>query len=322
MESKAVTFSPFYGIKFISEPNYYSDKLFVLFQRPATENQLKFFDYFKNNIKQKTRTGMLIELDDDLFDIPKWNMAYDYYNKNRKHCIEMIKKADGVSVSTEFLARKVRKYNKNVVVNLNHLPKFIWGGSEPKIRNIHNKKPRIFWGGSANHFALQNSGLSGGDFGDELINFIKKTTDVYQWVFLGAIPNELYDAKDKIEIHKWKTPLHYPNYLKNLNIDVGIAPLFDHDFNKSKSFIKALEYVAMGIPAVYSDIEPYKDMSYKAKTDDEMISLIEKLVSDPSLRYDVYSSDYKAVESHLFWEENNNIEKYVNNMLSFFNFKL
>jgi len=52
-------------------------------------------------------------------------MAADYYNKNRKYSLDMIKRCHGVTASTEHLATKLRKYNKNVKVNLNHLPKFM-----------------------------------------------------------------------------------------------------------------------------------------------------------------------------------------------------
>jgi hypothetical protein len=31
----------------------------------------------------------------------------------------------------------------------------------------------------------------GGDFGNKLLNFIRKTTDKYDWIFMGAIPEEL-----------------------------------------------------------------------------------------------------------------------------------
>jgi glycosyltransferase involved in cell wall biosynthesis len=41
--------------------------------------------------------------------------------------------------------------------------------------------------------------------------------------------------------------------------DIGIAPLKDTEFNESKSYIKALEYAAVGIPCVVSKVGPYRD---------------------------------------------------------------
>jgi len=42
-------------------------------------------------------------------------------------------------------------------------------------------------------------------------------------------------------------------------LDVAIAPLALHDFNRCKSPIKLLEYGALGIPVICTDIEPYRE---------------------------------------------------------------
>lgn len=309
-----------HGMKYIIDKNFYNDKLFVTFQRSATENQLQFMEYFIKNIQSETKTAIIYEIDDDLIDVPEWNMAHDYYKNNRKFSTSMIKKSNGITTSTEYLAKKMRKYNKNVVVNLNHLPKFIWG-EIPWPKNI-NDKPRMFWGGSANHFALANSGKIGGDIGKDLIKYIKTTINDYQWVFLGAIPNELDDVKDKIEFHKWQSPLHYPNYLKSLNIDIGIAPLMDCEFNKSKSNIKSLEYTAAGIPGVYSNIEPYSNLTMTAETDEYFIDCIESMVDNDNKRNYVFERDHNILKDQIFWEDNNNIEKYIDNHLKLFNMQI
>ncbi|MFW6311524.1 MAG: hypothetical protein ACOC1K_04740 [Nanoarchaeota archaeon] len=72
--------------------------------------------------------------------------------------------------------------------------------------------------------------------------------------------------------------------MKSLNIDIGLAPLLDHDFNNSKSNIKALEYTAAGIPGIYSKMKPYENMKNSFKTDGEIIDMIEKLSSNDDLR--------------------------------------
>jgi len=319
-DNKNIRLNPSYGLQYINSIDFYKNKLFVTFQRSATESQLQFMKHFSDNIKEKTKTAIVYELDDDLIDVPDWNMAADYYNNNRKFSLEMIKRADGVTTSTEYLAKKLRKYNKNVVVNLNHLPKFMWG-EIPWPKKI-GEKTRIFWGGSANHFALAGSGKSGGDIGKDLLKYIKTTINDYQWVFLGAIPNELDDIKDKIEFHKWQSIFNYPMYLKSLNIDIGIAPLMNCEFNKGKSNIKALEYTAAGIPGVYSNIEPYSNLTMTAETDEYFIDCIESMVNSDNRRNYVFEKDYNTLKDQIFWEDNNNIEKYVDNHLKLFNMQI
>ena len=93
------------------------------------------------------------------------------------------------------------------------------------------------WWGSANHFALPGSGKEGGDFGSDLLEYMRKTTDKYEWTFGGAVPNELKDLVDKGEMTRipWQKVLDYPSYLKSLKPDLGVIPLEINEFNKSKS---------------------------------------------------------------------------------------
>lgn len=315
-----IKFFPSYGMKYILDPSFYKDKLYVVFQRSATDQQKQLFDYFKTHITPKTGTRVVYEIDDDLINIPQWNMASDYYSKNREHAMYMIKNADGITVSTDHLKKVLIKYNSNIVVNQNHLPKFIWG-DVPEITEMPDR-PKILWMGSSNHFAIKSSGLKGGDFGEGLLNYIKETLDIYEWCFIGALPNELAEAKDKISWYSWQNILSYPHFIKSLNADIGIAPLYDHKFNRSKSNLKAMEYVASGIPGIYTDIIPYQGLKNTCSTDDEFISKIEEMVHSDDLRKETQEHDYQVLHEGLFWEENQNIRKYINNNLSLFKMRL
>ena len=182
------------------------------------------------------------------------------------------------------------------------------------------EKIKIFWGGSQNHFSMSKVtvGVKGGDFGDELQKFIRKTADTYEWHFMGALPEELNDIKNKVKYHTWENIFEYPKKMKSIEPDICIAPLFINDFNSCKSNIKCLEYNACGAVGVYSDIAPYKFMSHTAKNDEEMIAHIEKLAGDINLRSSSYRKDFTRVKRQLWWEEDNNIEKYINSYLNLF----
>ena len=47
-------------------------------------------------------------------------------------------------------------------------------------------------------------------------------------------------------------------FLREPRWDVGVTPLVDTYFNQVKSNIKLLDYAALGLPIVASDVEPYK----------------------------------------------------------------
>jgi hypothetical protein len=51
---------------------------------------------------------------------------------------------------------------------------------------------------------IQGDKVKGGDFGVELLDFIRKTADTYEWHIMGAIPQELADLKNKIRFYPWE----------------------------------------------------------------------------------------------------------------------
>jgi spore maturation protein CgeB len=53
-----------------------------------------------------------------------------------------------------------------------------------------------------------------------------------------------------------------------------------------------------------------------AETEEYMIDCIERLASDIDLRKKVWEKDYETVKTQLFWEEHQNVKKYVNSYLS------
>lgn len=311
---------------YVSDVKFYQNVSFVQFQRSATEDHLQIFAHYKDKIQKVVKTPVIYEIDDMLINIPSWNFASDYYNKNEKYVKQMMRWADGMICSTDMLKEVYSEFNERIEVIPNHLPKFIWGEIyEKHLYGPREKRPRIFWGGSQNHFALKKmakEGIKGGDFGDGLLNFIRKTTDKYDWVFMGAMAQELNDIKNKITFVPWAPVFNYPAVMKGIEPDICIAPLEDSKFNSCKSNIKMLEFAACGAPGVYSDVHPYKKARLKAKTDEEMISHIELLAGDVSQRAKTYKKDSVAVGGQLWWEEGNNLKHYLNTYLKLFGKRL
>jgi len=317
-----------YNSTFINDIRFYKNLTWVQFQRAYTEAHLKTIKHYTVNVSKVTKTPILYEIDDLLFDIPKWNYAAGHYNKNADTVKKILDLVRGVTCSTEKLKEAYSEYNDNIVVIPNHLVKSIWGDIKVKHENEPNeKKPRILYFGSSNHFStsqLVKGGIRGGDFSPELIEFIKKTVTKYQWIIAGGFPEELklLISHGVIEYHPWQPILYIPNYLKQIDADIGIAPLEQNNFNECKSNIKALEYSALGIPAVYTNIEPYKDMKCTCDTTSYMIDRIESLAASVDIRKQVYNDQYEVVKDQLFWEENGNIKKYINAYLSLFGKKM
>jgi len=322
--NKDVTCHSTFLMNYVSDAEWYSQFTFCQFQRSATEQHLQLIQHFKNVIQKRHPTiPCIYEIDDMLFDIPKWNYASLYYNQAEDLIKKIMSECDAMITSTAKLKEFYTPYCKKISVIPNHLPKFIWGDIRPAHQYFDEKKKiKILWGGSQNHFAMKEvvgEENSGGDFGKELLNFIRKTVDTYEWHFIGALPEEFQDIKTKLHFHPWKRVFNYPMTLKDIQPDICIAPLENLKFNQGKSNIKCLEYNAGGAAAVYSDVTPYKFMTLKAKEDGYMISHIEKLANDIDFRARTFKRDYDRVKSQLWWEENNNLKRYINTYLGLFN---
>jgi hypothetical protein len=196
---KGYRFYAFYSQQFNNDKIFYSHFSVVIFQRAATLSHYRLIRYFMDNIRSQSKTPVVYEIDDLLMGIPEWNFANDFYKETEDNIKKLMSMVDGISVSTERLKQVYSPYNNNIVVIPNHLPKFLWGDiPEWEWPDIHKLKlnPRILYSGSQNHFATQrltDKNIQGGDFGDKLLKFIRKTTDKYQWVLLGGLPKELED---------------------------------------------------------------------------------------------------------------------------------
>lgn len=76
------------------------------------------------------------------------------------------------------------------------------------------------------------------------------------------------------------------------DFDIGIAPLLDTEFSRSKSPVKCLEYAARGIPVVANDAEPYRNFVKDGVTgylipqgrDDLWLKRLTELANDEDMR--------------------------------------
>ncbi len=326
IREKDLQFNTQYASSYIGDVNYYKSFTFVQFQRSATDQHVKLYKHYKSNIQSKFKIPLIYEIDDLLIDIPEWNYASPYYKSQEENVKWLMENSDGIITSTPRLKEIYGQYNKKIEVIPNHLPKFIWQDIYPAHDYYkEGEKVKILWAGSQNHFAMPEiigDEIKGGDFGKELIDYIKKTVDLHDWILMGAMPEELREVKSKITFHPWENIFNYPRKLKSIEPDICIAPLEDNVFNSCKSNIKSLEYTALGCPGVYSDVLPYKAMTLRCKTDVEFIHYIEKLAVDTDFRAKVWRKDHSRISSQLYWEENNNLKKYANTYLGMFGQKL
>jgi len=127
------------------------------------------------------------------------------------------------------------------------------------------------------------------------------------------------------KLDKWTDSIISIEYNKKDVYDVEVCDnhsYISNGFDNHNSNIKQLEIVACGAVGVYSDITPYKNCSLRAKNEESMISHIEKLAGDIDYRSKIYNKDYNTSIGQLWWEENDNLKKYVDSYLKLFGNRL
>lgn len=201
---------------------------------------------------------IVIEHDDDLTNIRDDNPAITHADSNwpanwtqtwRPAMHEALGFADLVTCTNEYLATQLRQYSDNVAVLPNYTDAALLDVDAP------TREPwealRVGWGGSPTHdkdWAATTSDIAHG--------LRKINADL---VMIGADYRELLRYnRNRVIYRSWEQDIG--KYFQNLtDIHVGLAPLADDHFNRSKSYVKALEYASLGIPCIASDVGPYRD---------------------------------------------------------------
>lgn len=219
---------------------------------------------------------LVYELDDDPFAIEQHNPAFVAYGNavsqdSITHCIQV---ASLVTASTEPLAERMSKINPNVVVLRNRIDESMLEIERPK-----RDKLTIGWAGGASHTEDLKICAHG----------LRKTLDHNPDVeahFIGPDFTPLIRRPMRHTPWAEKTT----DYYKLLDFDIGLAPLAPTVFAEAKSYIKALEYAALGIPVIASDVAPYRDFvidgvtGWLVRRDHEWAVRLREMVNDEAMR--------------------------------------
>lgn len=302
------------------DPRWYVHTKAVRIQRQATSHQLTFVRFLKE-VQQQVGFKLIYEIDDLVFseDIPEYNKFKPAFTNPeiRKNILEIMNLCDEITVTCPFMKEYYMEKtgHKNITVIPNFPPKF-WLGNFYDTKSIsenydqYSKKPRILYAGSGAHFDVENRVGQDDDF-SHVIKAIYDTVNEFQWVFLGAYPLPLRDLvqSGKIEFHQWSSLYNYGEKIKNLKVNMMVAPLKDNNFNKSKSDLKLIEANAFGIPIACQDLCTYEDAPFKFKTGDEMIKVCRDVLSKKG-RYMNLSSKARSAANTRWLENPENLDCY------------
>lgn len=227
---------------------------------------------------------LIYEIDDDLFHVdPSSTSAYQFFGNPaiQSNIRKSARLATRVITSTEPLAEIMRDFNDDVVVRPNTIPSWLLN-EQPFRRREKENSVTIGWGGSPTHHM---------DF-EEVGNHLRRTLERHPNVEFHAIGTNYASwmkiPQDRCRFTPWITDV--PSFFRAIDYDIGIAPLKNHVFNRSKSHIKALECAALGIPVIASNVEPYRNFvqhgvtGFLVNSDHEWGSYLRELINDKPMR--------------------------------------
>lgn len=264
----------------------------------------------KENIK------IVYDIDDATDLVDKTNYYYRNFNKETSEKIDkLLNDADIVTTTTEKMKEYLsKKTDKPIIIYPNCLDYDDW-----QIRKGKQDRLRIGFSGSMSHIP------------DLLVVLpaIAKLQKKYDFDFIiqgmGYEPYNTYfefiqkgstpELKDKLiemdsylkdinfEWIRWVDSKIHPILLRELNLDIGICPLDDREFNLYKSAVKFYEYSAVGTLTIVQDMLPYSEEPCILTKDWE--TTLEEYILNEEKRKEETTKQYEWVKS------NRNVKDYV-----------
>lgn len=195
---------------------------------------------------------LLYDLDDDLLHIPPDHPEAAVLRPRARLVARMLRHADTIWVSTDQLRHSLGAAGRTAVVVPNGLDERLW--TAPPAR-ISRGKVRILYMGTATHEA---------DFA-----LVAPALARLAAAFAGRVRIDLIGVTAQDDLPGWINRVvppaaaspSYPRFVAWMigqSWDIGIAPLADSGFNRCKSAIKTLDYAAIGMAVLASDVPAYR----------------------------------------------------------------
>tara|TARA_B100000745_G_scaffold300393_3_gene254199 strand:+ start:1755 stop:2801 length:1047 start_codon:yes stop_codon:yes gene_type:complete len=264
-------------------------------------------------VLRKYQIPYVYEMDDDLFNVPTWNPAHGFYSARKGIVKDFLRSARGVTVTTSHLQRLVQSCNRNAQVLPNcidpprthiatplspllpNMTRITMSQYQERIRN----KVVIGWAGSPTH--RQDLRL--------VIPALKRIAQEYRRrvhiVMGGATLRELVKLMpaDILTLLEMVPAHQYPGLVRSAQWDIGLAPVTSHMFNRSKSNLKVIEYMASGCVPVASESLTYsptlkgQGAGILCTTDEEWYQAMSSLIEGSKVRKAFHRAGKALVES-------------------------
>lgn len=261
------------------------------------------------------RPKLVYELDDDLLNVPEsFGPVHTTYAdpQRRANIVENLCRADVITVTNEHLAERARDHVRGLLgtdADVRVIPNYVPARFVPPAVPERTGPLVIGWAGSGSHRE---------DF-EQVIRPLRRVLHKHDVDVRIVGPDYTMGLQvgerrvgNKVSHTAWVDGV--PAYYNTLDFHVGIAPLVDNLFNRSKSDVKLKEYAARGTASVASDVGPYRHttrdgsdvphFSVTGRQGSEWLDWLEVLIEDPGL------VDGERLNA-LAWAQENTLERHI-----------
>jgi hypothetical protein len=280
--------------------------------RQYHDKAIKILDqlFSHKDSKRKTPLKVILDMDDDVFNIDPYNEAYQVFgvkevkhedkwlwkdgenidikvNQEYRESLEwLIKRADILTVSTERLKTKYSELNKNIFILNNAIDTKDW--IVPNFKE--HQEIRIGWTGGVSHYADWFT------VKDDVERIMKEYPRI-KLCIAGSMFEGIFKDIDQSRIESWawvdSTGHGYRTAM--MDLDLAIIPLENTPFNSNKSCVKFYEFSSLKIPTICSNVAPYSDECPKESLSDNFYESIKYYIENPDKAKEIADKNYQWV---------------------------
>lgn len=230
----------------------------------------------------RTHGRFVFDFDDLIFSRPRGSTSWWYrtasiaFDKNPVERI--VAMSSQVVAGSSYLKSLAVKYNPNVTVIPTVVDTDRWA---PLPQSGERRLPTIVWTGnpSSSYYLETAAGT---------LSKLARTHK-FRLLIIGAskATESEFRRLPNTEFRTWSLETELPDLLEG---EIGIMPIVDDLWSKGKCGLKAIQYMALGLPAVCSpygansDIITHGQDGFLATTDSEWEDSLTKLLDDSELR--------------------------------------
>lgn len=221
----------------------------VVVQRPLAQRMVATIEYLQAHGKR-----VVVEIDDDFEAIDRRNVSWaqvqpstrpDYNREHLRHACEI---ADLVTVTTPALAARYGGHGRVAV-----LPNFV-----PRAYTEIEREPHdgviVGWSGSLDTHPKDLHVCRGG-----VAMSVSDAEAQFAVIGTGKGVQAALGLREPVRACGWQPLEQYPHAMAQ--IDIGIVPLDITPFNQAKSWLKGLEFAAVGVPFIASPTQQYTELA-------------------------------------------------------------